>query len=160
MQLIGERINGMFLDVKQAIADQDKKVIQDLAIKQTEAGAAYLDVNVGTAAADQEGTIQWLVESIQEVCQTPLCLDSQKPNVIAAGLKVLNADNGGMLNSTPLNKKNDEDIKSKTDISPMCILIKKDYAIDIISFFFCCHRFPYLFLLTLIHIYWPVVHSG
>jgi 5-methyltetrahydrofolate corrinoid/iron sulfur protein methyltransferase len=113
MQLIGERINGMFLDVKQAIADKDKKVIQDLAIKQTKAGAAYLDVNVGTAAADQEGTIQWLVESIQEVCQTPLCLDSQKPNVIAAGLKVLNADNGGMLNSTPLNKKNDEDILEK-----------------------------------------------
>jgi 5-methyltetrahydrofolate corrinoid/iron sulfur protein methyltransferase len=113
MQLIGERINGMFLDVKQAIADQDKKVIQDLAIKQTQAGAAYLDVNVGTAAADQEGTIQWLVESIQEVCQTPLCLDSQKINVIAAGLKVLNADNGGMLNSTPLNKKNDEDILEK-----------------------------------------------
>ena len=113
MQLIGERINGMFLDVKQAIADQDKKVIQDLAIKQTEAGAAYLDVNVGTAAADQEGTIQWLVESIQEVCQTPLCLDSQKLNVIAAGLKVLYADNGGMLNSTTLNKKNDEDILEK-----------------------------------------------
>ena len=113
MQLIGERINGMFLDVKQAIADQDKKVIQDLAIKQTKAGAAYLDVNVGTAAADQEGTIQWLVESIQEVCQTPLCLDSQKPNVIAAGLKVLNADNGGMLNSTPLNKKSDEEVLDK-----------------------------------------------
>ena len=113
MQLIGERINGMFLDVKQAIADNDKKVIQDLAIKQTQAGAAYLDVNVGTAAADQEGTIQWLVESIQEVCQTPICLDSQKPNVIAAGLKVLNADNGGMLNSTPLNKKSDEDVLDK-----------------------------------------------
>jgi 5-methyltetrahydrofolate corrinoid/iron sulfur protein methyltransferase len=113
MQLIGERINGMFLDVKQAIEDKDKKVIQGLAIKQTEAGAAYLDVNVGTAAADQEGTIQWLVESIQEVCQTPLCLDSQKPNVIAAGLKVLNADNGGMLNSSPLNKKSDEEVLDK-----------------------------------------------
>jgi len=113
MQLIGERINGMFLDVKQAIADKDKKVIQDLAVRQTQAGAAYLDVNVGTAAADQEGTIQWLIESIQEVCQTPLCLDSQKPNVIAAGLKVLNADNGGMLNSSPLNKKSDEEVLDK-----------------------------------------------
>ena len=113
MQLIGERINGMFLDVKQAIADKDKKVIQDLAVKQTEAGAFYLDVNVGTAAADQESAIQWLVESIQEVCQTALCLDSQKPDVIAAGLKVLNADNGGLLNSTPLNKKSDEEVFDK-----------------------------------------------
>jgi len=113
MILIGERINGMFTDVKQAIADKDKKVIQDLAIKQTQAGASYLDVNVGTAAADQEGTIQWLVESIQEVCQTSLCLDSQKPEVIAAGLKVLDANNGGMLNSTPLNKKSDEEVLDK-----------------------------------------------
>lgn len=103
----------MFTDVKQAIADKNKKVIQDLAKNQTEAGASYLDVNVGTAAADQEGTIQWLVETIQETCSTPLCLDSQKPDVIAAGLKVINAENGVLLNSTPLNKKSDEEVFDK-----------------------------------------------
>ena len=113
MYLIGERINGMFLDVKQAIADKNKKVIQDLALNQTKFGAAYLDVNVGTAAADQEGTMQWLVETIQEVCSTPLSLDSQKPNVIEAGLKVLNSEKGGLLNSTPLNKKSDEEVLDK-----------------------------------------------
>jgi 5-methyltetrahydrofolate corrinoid/iron sulfur protein methyltransferase len=113
MILIAERLNGMFTDVKQAIADKDKKVIQGLAKKQTEAGATYLDVNVGTAAADQEGTMQWLVETIQETCSTPLCLDSQKPGVIAAGLKVVNAENGLILNSTPLNKKTDEEIFDK-----------------------------------------------
>jgi 5-methyltetrahydrofolate corrinoid/iron sulfur protein methyltransferase len=113
MILIAERINGMFTDVKQAIADKNKKVIQDLAKKQTDAGAKYLDVNVGTAAADQEGTMQWLVETIQETCSTPLCLDSQKPDVIAAGLKVINAQNGVLLNSTPLNKKSDEEVFDK-----------------------------------------------
>ena len=113
MILIGERINGMFTDVKQAIADKGKQVIQELAKKQTEAGATYLDVNVGTAAADQEGTMRWLVETIQETCQTPLSLDSQKPAVIAGGLKVLNADNGAILNSAPLNKKTDEEILDK-----------------------------------------------
>ncbi len=113
MILIGERINGMFKNVKEAITQKDKKVIQELAKKQTEAGASYLDVNVGTAAADQEGTIQWLVETIQETCSTPLSLDSQKPNVIAAGLKVINAENGVILNSAPLNKKSDEEILDK-----------------------------------------------
>ncbi len=113
MILIGERINGMFKNVKEAIAQKDKKVIQEIAKKQTDAGASYLDVNVGTAAADQEGTIQWLVETIQETCSTPLSLDSQKPNVIAAGLKVINAENGVILNSTPLNKKSDEEILDK-----------------------------------------------
>ena len=113
MIVIGERINGMFKDVKQAIVDRNGKIIQELAIRQTEAGAAYLDVNVGTAAADQEGAMQWLVETIQEVCSTPLCLDSQKPTVIAAGLKSVSAENGVILNSTPLNKKSDEEILDK-----------------------------------------------
>ncbi len=113
MIIIAERINGMFKDVKQAIADKDKKVVQELAKKQTEAGASYLDVNVGTASADQEGTMQWLVETIQETCSTPLCLDSQKAPVIAAGLKSVKAGAAVMLNSTPLNKKSDEDVLDK-----------------------------------------------
>ena len=113
MILIAERINGMFTDVKKAIAEKDKQTIGELAKRQTKAGASYLDVNVGTAAADQEGTMQWLVETIQETCTTPLCLDSQKPGVIAAGLKVINAENGAILNSTPLNKKTDEEILDK-----------------------------------------------
>jgi len=113
MIIIAERINGMFTNIKQAIADKDKKVIQELARTQTEAGANYLDVNVGTAAADQAGAMQWLVETIQETCSTPLSLDSQKPAVIAAGLKVINAENGVILNSTPLNKKTDEEIFDK-----------------------------------------------
>ena len=113
MILIGERINGMFKNVKQAIADKNKQIIQDLAGQQAKAGANYLDVNIGTAAADQEGTMQWLVETIQETCSAGLSLDSQKPNVIAAGLKVINADNGVILNSTPLNKKSDEEVLDK-----------------------------------------------
>ncbi|MHC4499592.1 MAG: dihydropteroate synthase [Planctomycetota bacterium] len=113
MILIAERINGMFTDVKQAIADKNKQVIQNLAKKQTEAGATYLDVNVGTAAADQEGAIQWLVEAIQETCSTPLSLDSQKPDVIAGALKAVNPENGVILNSTPLNKKSDDQVLDK-----------------------------------------------
>jgi len=113
MILIGERINGMFTIVKEAIAKKDKKVIQGLAEKQAKAGATYLDVNVGTAAADQEDAMKWLVETIQETCSTPLSLDSQKPVVIAAGLKVVNAENGVILNSTPLNRKTDEEIMDK-----------------------------------------------
>jgi len=113
MILIAERINGMFSDVRQAVAEKNKKIIQDLAKKQTDAGAGYLDVNVGTAAADQQAAMQWLVETIQQTCSTPLCLDSQKPGVIAAGLKVANTDPGILLNSSPLNRRTDEEILDK-----------------------------------------------
>jgi 5-methyltetrahydrofolate corrinoid/iron sulfur protein methyltransferase len=113
MIAIGERINGQFTDVKQAIADHDPAPIISLARRQMEAGAAYLDINVGTAAADQEGTIKWLVEIAQAAVPTPLCLDSQKPQVIKAGLSVCDTARGVLLNSTPLNKKSDPDVLAK-----------------------------------------------
>ena len=112
MILIGERLNGMFTDVKEAIKSKDKKVLQELAKRQTEAGADYLDVNVGTAA-NPEDVMQWMVQSIQETCDTPLAIDSQRPNVIAAGLKCVDTSKEVMLNSSPLNKKTDEEILNK-----------------------------------------------
>jgi len=113
MIAIGERINGMFTDVKDAIAAKDPRPIADLARRQTAAGAAYLDINVGTAAADQEGTMKWLVETAQKAAPTPLCLDSQKPAVIKAGLSVCDTARGVLLNSSPLNKKSDPEVLAK-----------------------------------------------
>lgn len=92
---VGERINGMFLDVKRAIQKNDPAPIIDLAQKQTEAGAGYLDINVGTAAEDQQAAMRWLVETVQGACKTPIALDSQKLSVIRAGLEV--ADGRGLM---------------------------------------------------------------
>jgi 5-methyltetrahydrofolate corrinoid/iron sulfur protein methyltransferase len=39
MKIIGEKINGTRRKIAQAIAERDVKSIQDLAIKQSEAGA-------------------------------------------------------------------------------------------------------------------------
>ena len=103
----------MFLDVKKAIQEQDKSVIREWAVKQTQAGADYLDINVGTAAADQQGTMKWLVETVQEAVPTPICLDSQKLPVIEAGLSVLESGRKVLLNSTPLSSKSDEEIMLK-----------------------------------------------
>ena len=87
MIAVGERINGMFLDVKRAIQANDPAPIVDLAQKQTEQGAKYLDINVGTAAEDQQAAMRWLVETVQGACKTPIALDSQKLPVIQAGLE-------------------------------------------------------------------------
>jgi 5-methyltetrahydrofolate corrinoid/iron sulfur protein methyltransferase len=92
MITLAERINGMFLDVKKAIKERDPSVIHELARKQTEAGATYLDINVGTAAADQEDAMKWLVEATQEAVKTPIAIDSQKLSVIKAGLEVVKND--------------------------------------------------------------------
>jgi 5-methyltetrahydrofolate corrinoid/iron sulfur protein methyltransferase len=103
MLVIGERINGMFKDVGQAIAAKDKDVIQRLAKDQVAEGAGVLDVNVGPAAADASGAMKWLVETIQEVTDVALALDSTKPKVIEEGLKVVKKK--AMINSTTAAKE-------------------------------------------------------
>lgn len=97
MYVIGERINGMFEKVKQAIRRKNAKVIQDLAKKQLTAGAAALDVNVGPASSDDQGAMLWLAESIRAVTDAPLSIDTAKWDVMAAvvpripGEKILNS---------------------------------------------------------------------
>jgi len=88
MIFIGERINGLQLGVRKLILDKNKEAIQNLARRQAEAGAAYLDLNVGTAWLKPAEVMVWLVKAVQEVVTTPIVLDSRRLDVIDAGLKV------------------------------------------------------------------------
>jgi len=96
--IIGELINGMYQNIGKAIKEKDKAVIQKCAIDQIKAGADALDVNCGPASRQPVSDIQWLVETIQEVTDKSLSIDSSKPQVIEAGLKV--AKNKVIINST------------------------------------------------------------
>ncbi|MDD5450213.1 MAG: dihydropteroate synthase [Candidatus Omnitrophica bacterium] len=98
MLIIGELINGMYKQVAAAIAGKDKKAIQGLARQQAENGANMLDVNVGPSSGNPQEAMKWLVETIQEAVEAPLCLDSTKPAVIEAGLKL--AKKKALINST------------------------------------------------------------
>ena len=98
MFIVGELINGMYKKVGAAIQTKNKKTIQDLAIAQTNAGASALDVNCGPASANPKEDIKWLVETIQEVVDTPLALDSTKSDVIESGLSI--AKSQTVINST------------------------------------------------------------
>lgn len=88
MEIIGERINGMFTDIKQAIADKNPEPVKEWAIKQTRAGAAFLDINVGASAEKPYEAMPFLIEAAQSVVDTPLCLDSTDYDLIEAGLKI------------------------------------------------------------------------
>jgi 5-methyltetrahydrofolate corrinoid/iron sulfur protein methyltransferase len=98
MIFIGERINGLQLGVRKLILEKNKEAIQKLARRQAEAGAAYLDLNVGTAWLKPAEVMVWMVKTVQEVVSTPLSLDSRRLDVIEAGLKVCR--NPVMINST------------------------------------------------------------
>jgi 5-methyltetrahydrofolate corrinoid/iron sulfur protein methyltransferase len=98
MFIIGELINGMYANIGAAIKERNKKEIQKSALDQLACGADALDVNCGPASRQPLVDMPWLVETIQEVTDKPLCLDSSKPAVIEEGLKV--ARSKTIINST------------------------------------------------------------
>ncbi|MFZ5943734.1 MAG: methyltetrahydrofolate cobalamin methyltransferase [Bacillota bacterium] len=102
MIIIGERINGMFKDIGQAVREMDPKPLQEWAVKQQEAGAHYLDINTGPNAEDQVAAMKWMVEVVQEVSDLPLCLDSTNYDAIEAGLEICKKP--AMINSCPADR--------------------------------------------------------
>jgi 5-methyltetrahydrofolate corrinoid/iron sulfur protein methyltransferase len=87
MQIIGEKINGTLKEIKGAIRERNASFIQDLAREQVEAGAALVDVNAGTRPDEEPETLSWLVRTVQEAVDTPLCLDSANPNALSVALQ-------------------------------------------------------------------------
>ena len=60
--VIGERINTTLKKVKAAVTDGDAEYIKDDVRKQTEAGAAYIDVNAGARIGHEVEDMTWLLE--------------------------------------------------------------------------------------------------
>ncbi len=87
MILIGENIHILSKVVSEAIKGRNEKPLQELAVKQAEAGADYIDLNIGPARKDPD-VMKWLVQVIQDVVKKPLSLDTTNPVAMEAGLSV------------------------------------------------------------------------
>jgi cobalamin-dependent methionine synthase I len=86
MLFIGENIHIIAKAVSDAVNQKDKKTLQQMAKEQADAGMDYIDLNVGPARKNPE-VMGWLVETVQEVLDCPLALDSTNPLAVEAGLK-------------------------------------------------------------------------
>jgi len=86
MLIVGELINGMYKSIAQAVAKKDKAAIQRVALDQVKAGACMLDLNVGPYEKDPVGAMNWLVETVQEVTDAGLSIDSTRIDVIKSAL--------------------------------------------------------------------------
>jgi 5-methyltetrahydrofolate--homocysteine methyltransferase len=111
VKIIGEKINGTRKRVAQAIAERDRSYIQELAIKQSEAGAAWLDVNAGTHPSQEADDLKWLIETIQSVALTPLSLDSANPAALRSVIR--------MVERTPLINSISGETERLTSILPI-----------------------------------------
>lgn len=89
MLMIGEKINGTRKSVGVAIQNRDENFISELARRQFEAGAKYLDVNAGTLPEREPEDMAWLVKLTQAAApEAVICLDSANPEALKAGIAV------------------------------------------------------------------------
>jgi 5-methyltetrahydrofolate--homocysteine methyltransferase len=88
MFIIGEKINGTRKAVNKAVLERDAEFIRNLALAQVAAGADALDINAGTAGEREPEDMVWLINTVQEVVDKPLSLDSPNSVALAAGLAV------------------------------------------------------------------------
>jgi len=102
MILIGERINGMFKDIREAILNKDGEPLKKWAESQYAAGADYLDVSTGPTveAKDQPAVMEWMVTMCNLAAPIPCCIDSTSPEAVEAGCAA-NKHGKVMINSTP-----------------------------------------------------------
>jgi len=73
--IIGERINPGFKSTRALFDNDDLPGIQALALKQAEAGARYLNVNIGARALTDPQWMARVIRAIQEVVDLPLSFD-------------------------------------------------------------------------------------
>lgn len=125
MIVIGEKINTSIKPVQTAVQNYDDAFIKDIAKKQMQNGAGYLDVNCGTFLEDESVRMKWLIEVVQDTVDIPLCIDSPNPKAIEEGLKV-NKKESPIINSITAEKDRWESIlplivNYKTKIIALCM---------------------------------------
>lgn len=87
MYIIGENIHIISPKVKEALAAKDANFFQTSAVKQVEAGANAIDINLGPRKKDWEEVFPWMVKTIEAVVDVPLVFDTTNINGMEAGLK-------------------------------------------------------------------------
>lgn len=98
MLIIGELINCTRKPIALAVEKRDTSAIQKIALDQAKAGAHYLDINGGIVGKESD-SMKWLVETVQEVVDIPLCLDITLPEAMESGLSVYKNGEKPIINS-------------------------------------------------------------
>lgn len=99
MYIIGENIHIISQGVKDALAARDARFFQELAVKQVEAGAQALDLNMGPRKKDWDEVFPWIVKTVEAVVDVPLSFDTTNVDGMEAALKTVTKTQP-ILNST------------------------------------------------------------
>ena len=100
MIIIGEKLNGSIPSVAKAISEKDADLIRERARMQAEAGATFLDVCASVEEDVEVETLKWMIDLVQEVTDTPICVDSPSAKSCVAAIPFCKRP--GLINSVSL----------------------------------------------------------
>jgi len=101
--IVGEKINPTGKKKLQAeLKEQVYDIVLDFAKEQVKYGASILDINVGMNGIDEKETMLKAIEEVTGTVNVPLCIDTSKPEVMEAALRVY--PGRGLMNSISLEK--------------------------------------------------------
>ncbi|MCL4377859.1 MAG: dihydropteroate synthase [Actinobacteria bacterium] len=87
--IIAERINPTG---RKSLAEELKQgkleIVEIDAIRQSEAGAHIIDVNVGAVGVDEVEMLPKAIKKVMEVTDKPICMDSANPKALKAALEI------------------------------------------------------------------------
>ena len=81
MIIIAEKINGSIPSCGKAIAARDAEYIKDMAKRQTDAGASFIDCCASVNEGELD-TIKWMIDNIQSVTDCPISVDSPAVSIV------------------------------------------------------------------------------
>jgi len=87
--IIGERINPSGRRrLAESLAQGDMSLVRQEALAQVEAGAQVIDVNVSAVDVDEEGILPLAVQTVAEVVDVPICIDTANYEALGAALAI------------------------------------------------------------------------
>jgi len=87
MQVIADNLHIIRPEIQAAVEKKNAGPIRDLVNQCITAGADGIDINSGPLSRDPEGTMTFLVETVEQVTDRPILIDTTNPTAIRAGLK-------------------------------------------------------------------------
>lgn len=102
MIIIGEKLNGTIPSVAKAIAGRDEEWIKEIARKEADAGADFIDVCASVEIGEAE-TLHWMIDLVQSVTNVPICIDSPSAEVLVRAYPFCKRP--GMFNSVSMESK-------------------------------------------------------
>lgn len=112
MKLIGENIHIISKKTREAIENKDAKYIIELAQKQLK-NVDWIDLNIGPARY-KEGTMKWLLEILEPVCDKPFSFDTTNFSEMKSALEIVKNPSECIINST---NADDERLEKLTSLA-------------------------------------------